>query len=66
MALVFGAVPVLIDLVDSAEDLEAMAVDQALRRGFVQPGDPVILTAGLPFHKRSATNMIKVITAEWS
>ena len=66
MALIFGAVPVLIDLVDSAEELERLAVNQALQCGHVQPGQPLVFTAGLPFHKKSATNMIKVTTADWT
>jgi len=63
MALTFGAVPVSIDLAQSVEDLEKMALEKALDGGFVGPGDPVVLTAGVPFADKLATNMIKVITA---
>jgi pyruvate kinase len=66
MALIFGAIPVLIELVESAEELEKMAVNMALQCGYVQPGQPVVLTAGLPFAKKCPTNMIKVISAEWT
>ena len=65
MALIFGAVPMLIDMVDNAEDLERLAVNRALQCGHVQPGQPVVITAGLPFHKSLPTNMIKVTAAEW-
>lgn len=64
--LIFGAIPVLIELVESAEELEKMAVNMALQCGYVQPGQPVVLTAGLPFARKCPTNMIKVITAEWT
>ncbi|PIV81474.1 pyruvate kinase [bacterium CG17_big_fil_post_rev_8_21_14_2_50_64_8] len=63
MALTFGAVPVYIDLAQTVEDLEKMALEKALAGGFVGPGDPVVLTAGVPFADKLATNMIKVVTA---
>lgn len=66
MALVFGAVPVLIELSDSAEGLEKLAIREALQAGFVKPGQPVVITAGLPFNVSGTTNLIKVVTAEWS
>ncbi len=66
MALVFGAVPVLIEMTDTAEGLEHLAISQALQAGFVKPGQPVVITAGLPFNVTGTTNLIKVATAEWS
>ena len=66
MALVFGAVPVVIDMIDSAEGLETLAITQALQGGYVKPGQPVVITAGLPFNVAGTTNLIKVATAEWS
>ena len=66
MALTFGAVPIVIPEVESAEDLERCSIVQALQGGFVKPGQSVVLTAGIPFGKGETTNMIKVATAEWS
>ncbi len=66
MALVFGAVPVVIDMTDSAEEMERMAIAQALQGGYVKPGQGVVITAGIPFDVEGTTNMIKVATAEWS
>ncbi len=66
MALTFGAIPVVIDMSDSAEGLERQAISQALQGGFVKPGQPVVITAGLPFNVEGTTNLIKVATAEWS
>jgi len=63
--LTFGAVPLIIDTVASAEELENAAIEQALQGGFVKPGQHVIITAGLPFHEGAPTNMIKVSIAEW-
>ncbi len=66
MALVFGAIPVVIDMTDTAEGLERLAITQALQDGHVKPGQPVVITAGLPFNVSGTTNLIKVATAEWS
>ena len=66
LALTFGAVPILIDEVDSAEELERTVIAQALQGGHVKPGQPVVITAGIPFRVEGTTNMIKVATAEWS
>jgi pyruvate kinase len=66
LALVHGARPLLVDQVDSAESLERAAVAAALQGGFVKPGQPVVITAGLPFGVAGATNLIKVATAEWA
>jgi len=65
MALTFGAVPVLMPETDSAEDLERRAVGAALQNGYVEPGQSVVITAGLPFNVSGTTNIIKVATAEW-
>jgi pyruvate kinase len=66
MALIFGAVPVLIGDVTNAEELEAEALHQALAGGHIKPGDSVVLTAGLPFHVAGTTNMIKIVTVDQS
>jgi len=65
LALTFGAVPVLMKASDSAEDLERRAIAAALQNGYVKPGQPVVITAGLPFNRVGTTNLIKVSTAEW-
>jgi len=66
MALTFGAVPLVIEEVESAEDLEKAATAQALQGGFVKPGQLVVITAASPFKKGGPTNMIKVGLAEWN
>ncbi|MBE0566100.1 MAG: pyruvate kinase [Krumholzibacteria bacterium] len=66
LALVHGARPVVVDLADDALEMERVAVAAALQGGFVKPGQPVVITAGLPFQVAGTTNLIKVATAEWS
>ncbi len=65
LALSFGVIPVLIQEVDSAEELERTVIEHALQDGHVGPGQPVVITAGIPFDVEGTTNMIKVATAEW-
>jgi pyruvate kinase len=65
LALTFGAVPVVMGETDSAEELERGAIAAALQNGHVKPGQPVVITAGLPFNRAGTTNLIKVATAEW-
>ncbi len=66
LALVHGAVPLLVEAAEDAGELERLAVAAALQAGYVKPGQPVVITAGLPFHVAGTTNLIKVATAEWS
>ncbi len=63
LAIVSGAVPLLMPSTDTAEELELGAVAAALAGGWIEPGDPVVLTAGLPFHVAGTTNLIKVSRA---
>jgi pyruvate kinase len=63
LALVWGAEPLPIEPSDDLEAIEGAALDCALARGHVQEGEPVVLTAGMPFHVRGTTNLIKVATA---
>ena len=40
------------------------AVAGAKRMGFVESGDSIVLTAGMPLQTTGKTNLIRVITAE--
>ena len=60
MALVFGAEPLLSDVVESGDALEKNAIKAAVKAGYVKKGDAVVITAGLPFHVEGTTNLIKI------
>ena len=60
MALVFGADPLLTEEGRTGEEMERVAIREALAGGFVKPGDAVVITAGLPFDVMGTTNLIKV------
>lgn len=66
LAAVWGTLPVHVEQREDFVSIEREAINKALQAGFVQPGQSVVLTAGLPFAVRGTTNLIKVATAEWS
>ena len=61
MNLLFGVVPMLIPQEDNADMLFDAAISAAEKRGFVEKGDMVVLTAGLPLGISGNTNMIRVM-----
>ncbi|KAB0576370.1 pyruvate kinase [Fusobacterium naviforme] len=61
MNLLFGVLPMFIPQEDNAEMLFDAAICAAKKRGYVQEGDNVVLTAGLPLGVSGNTNMIRVM-----
>jgi pyruvate kinase len=59
LSIVWGVHPYLYGTVDSTDRLFSLAVDCARKEGVVQPGDTVVITAGLPIGKSGSTNLIK-------
>lgn len=61
MNMSWGVIPLLVDKVaESSEELLEMAVDEAYKNGYVEYGDLVVITAGLPLGVSGTTNMLKV------
>lgn len=60
LALVWGVQPTLMPAVRSTDEMLAAASQAALRSGLVQPGDLVVITAGVPFGHPGHTNLVKV------
>jgi len=60
LALVWGVHPLLITRFASTDEMLASSVQVAMREGFVQRGDLVIITAGVPLGGAGKTNMLKV------
>jgi len=61
MNLQWGVSPLLIPQENTAEDLFREALAAAVEAGFVQTGDTVVLTAGLPLGEAGRTNMLRVV-----
>lgn len=60
MNLSWGVTPFVIDEVTNTDELFSNAVDAAKKNGLVQPGDIVVITAGVPLGISGMTNMMKV------
>ena len=59
LAISWGVMPYLTGNVDSTDRLFSMCVDSARKEGVVEPGDTVVITAGVPIGKSGSTNFIK-------
>ncbi|HEX2094955.1 MAG TPA: pyruvate kinase [Longimicrobiaceae bacterium] len=60
LALVWGVIPVLCSPEASFEEMLACGRQTAIERGLAQPGDRVVVTAGVPMHVPGTTNMLQV------
>ena len=63
-ALTRGVYPVRTQVSSVWNDIMTEAVAGARRMGFVESGDSIVLTAGMPLQTTGKTNLIRVITAE--
>lgn len=62
ITLCWGVYPVLARESNNIDDMLTIAVDGALAAGYVQSGDIVVITAGVPVGEAGTTNMLKVHT----
>lgn len=60
MNLSWGVYPILLEEKDNTDDLFEHVVDVATKAGYVQSGDLVVITAGVPLGISGTTNLIKV------
>ncbi len=64
MSMSWGIVPGVMEEKDSTDDLIRHAIEKAVEYGFIQKGDLVVITAGVPLGISGNTNMIQVHTVE--
>jgi pyruvate kinase len=62
LSLVWGVAPVLADHAPTYEAMLGRAREQLLARGVVEPGDRIVVTAGVPFDVTGTTNLLKIET----
>jgi pyruvate kinase len=60
LALVWGVHPVLCTTEITYESMLATARDYVLRERLAQPGQRVVVTAGVPFHVQGTTNLLRI------
>ncbi len=59
LALTWGVTPLLCDPMENTDEMIAQALEAARRSGLVQPGQKIVVTAGVPLGVPGATNMVK-------
>ncbi|GLS17350.1 pyruvate kinase [Labrys miyagiensis] len=64
LALVWGVHAVLTDDARDEQDMVHRACRHASRDGFAQPGQRVLIMAGIPFGTPGATNMVRIAVVE--
>ena len=62
LALVWGVVPFLVPHADTYQQMLAQAREVLVKHGLAEPGQRVIITAGVPFDVPGTTNTLKVET----
>ena len=61
MAMMFDVEPLMISRANDTEKLFEYAIEASLNAGYIQKGDKVVVTAGIPLGIAGHTNMIRVI-----
>ncbi len=60
LSVCWGVYPVLVKGTKTTDEMLGVAVDGALSSGYVQSGDLVIITAGVPVGQAGTTNLLKI------
>jgi pyruvate kinase len=60
LALVWGVHSTVSPDVGSVDEMVLAATQIAQREGFAQPGDQVVITAGMPFGESGTTNLLRI------
>lgn len=60
MAVIRGTYPVVVEKGNSTDEVFDISVNKSVEAGFVNPGDLVVITAGVPVGVAGSTNTVKV------
>jgi pyruvate kinase len=64
LSLCWGVIPIFIPPSANLDEMIRVSIDAALRGGYVDHGQQVIITGGMPLHVAGKTNFIKVDRVE--
>ena len=64
LTLLWGVSPVLSEDVVDVRGMTDLAVQTATRLGFAQPGQTIVIAAGLPFGTPGSTNLLRIAQVE--
>jgi pyruvate kinase len=62
LALVWGVIPILVPHCNTYDEMMQRARETVVERSLANPGDRIIVTAGVPFDMPGTTNLLKVET----
>lgn len=62
LKLVWGVEPLLMEAAQDTDDMMAKVVHVGMQAGRLEPGDMVVLTAGVPVGQPGTTNLLRVLT----
>jgi len=62
LALVWGVHSVLVPDIADVDTMADLACRTALHEGFANPGDQIVIAAGVPFGRAGTTNMLRLAT----
>ena len=60
LAASWGVIPVITQVFDNTDDMFINAEETVKNMGIAQPGDNIVITAGVPLGKNVGTNLIKI------
>ncbi|RTQ92553.1 pyruvate kinase [Lysinibacillus telephonicus] len=60
LTLVWGVTPIITPRVTTTDEILELSVDESLKHNYVDHGDVVIITAGVPVGEAGTTNLMKV------
>jgi pyruvate kinase len=60
LALVWGVVPALVEHMPTYDSMVTVARHKLLELGLAEPGERVVVTAGVPFDQPGTTNLLKI------
>lgn len=64
LSICWGVIPFLTGEVNSTDRIFSLSAEVAVKERLVQPGDTVVITAGVPLGKSGSTNLIKAQVIE--
>jgi pyruvate kinase len=60
LALAWGVNPVVCNDVSSVADMTELAIETAVKLQFAQPGQTIVIAAGMPFGTSGTTNLLRI------
>ncbi len=60
LSLLWGVMPMHTAFVERLDELDTTVRTELIERGYVQPGDTIVITGGHPTYRRGPTNFLKI------